>query len=66
MTADRDEARRLLAAGVHVALVLPAGETAPEAGAGPGRLAVLVGDPADPAVAAAADEMAGELFGPAS
>jgi hypothetical protein len=59
------EAAAGVAAGLDVVLI--AGEGAvPDLGglraAGSGRLALLVGDPHDPATASAAAEMAGELF----
>ena len=69
----------MVAAGSDVVLIVPEGAGAGHGGraaAGPGvpgggapaagRLAVMVGDQADPAVRAAADEMDRELFGPAA
>lgn len=61
---DLAEVGRLRAAGIHVVAVVAPGEPSPPAEGGPGRLAVLVGDAGDPAVVAAAEEMALELFGP--
>jgi hypothetical protein len=58
-----DEADRLTRQGVNVVLVVDpvAGAVARPIG-GPGRLAVMVGRLDDPAVRAAALEMAAELF----
>jgi hypothetical protein len=61
---DVAAAVEFLAGGINVVLVIDPGcaqvEVPPD---GPGRLAVLVGRPADPEVLAAAEEMAAELFG---
>ena len=63
VVASVEEAAELVQQGVNVVLVLD-----PGAGAvvgptgGPGRVALLVGDTDDPAVMAAAREMAAELF----
>jgi hypothetical protein len=63
---DWDEAVRLLVEGHSVVLLLdvdarPCGPVP----AGPGRLAVFVGSPSDPAAWEAARAMAAELFGSA-
>jgi hypothetical protein len=61
---DVGAAAGLLARGVNVVLVVDPGVgqvTLPAAG--PGRLAVFIGRPADPGVRAAALAMAAELFG---
>jgi hypothetical protein len=61
---DPAEAERLVSAGAAVVLILSPGDEAIGQPAGPGRLAVLVADPAEPGSgAAAAAEMAVELFG---
>lgn len=60
VTADGDDASRRRAAGEHVVVVVAPGGPVPDGG-GPGRVAVLVGDPADPATWDAARELAGEL-----
>ena len=60
---DPGEAARLVGSGADVVLVT-AGAGHPAGTPGPGRLAVMVGDPADRRVAAAAAEMDRELFGP--
>jgi hypothetical protein len=60
VTGDAEEARRLVAAGQRVVLVV-----APDAGAVepiPFRMALMVGDLSDPAVRVAAEEMAAELY----
>jgi hypothetical protein len=72
VTSDHAEALRLVAEGTPVVLVIPGGDGAqalgrslagaPDAGGRERLLAVLVGDPTDPAVVAAAQEMAGELW----
>jgi hypothetical protein len=61
---DPQEAARLIAEGRSVVLIVEE-ETTPVAGwgAGPGRLALLVGSLADPAAWAAGRAMAAELFG---
>ncbi len=59
---DRETALALTMQGTDVILVVAAGAPA-AVSAGPGRLALMVGDPGDPAVAAAAAEMNAELFG---
>lgn len=63
------EARRVLDRGGDVVVVVAPGDVGEAAAevvelraGGPGRLAVMVGDPADPGVLAAAAEMAVELF----
>jgi hypothetical protein len=65
-----DAARQALAAGESVVVVdgaaAVAGLLAEHDVDGRGRLAVLVGDPRDPDVLAAAEAMALELFPPAS
>ncbi|MDQ6838855.1 MAG: hypothetical protein M3137_11120 [Actinomycetota bacterium] len=67
--ADRlQDAADLVAQGQEVVLLVPAA-TAPEAmtalgdGAGPGRVALFVGDPVKPSDHAGAEAMAAELFG---
>jgi hypothetical protein len=61
---DVATAMELLAGGINVVLVMDPGcSYVPVPPDGPGRLAVLVGRPADPGVLAAAEEMAAELFG---
>ena len=62
ITADPNEARAAREQGVDVVLVVRPGTLVDEVGA-PGRLAVLVGDPTDPAVERAAADMESELFG---
>lgn len=62
VTADPGEAEGALGRGEKVVLIVPPGAEGAAAAARPGRLAVLVGDPADPAVWAAARAMTGELF----
>jgi hypothetical protein len=61
---DVAAAAELLAGGINVVLVMDPGcgqvAVPPD---GPGRLAVLIGRPADPGVLVAAEEMAAELFG---
>lgn len=59
MTDDPDEALAAAATGSPVVLIVAPGRYAP---ARSGRLAVLVGDPADPAVRRAAAEMEAELY----
>ena len=66
ITADPDRASEAVARGAAVVLVVPAepeGRAAqtPRPAASP-RLAVLVGDHADPSVRAAAEQMHAELF----
>jgi NADPH-dependent ferric siderophore reductase len=60
VTDDPGEALAAAASGGRVVLILAPG--APVTPAQPARMAVLVGDPADPAVRAAASEMEAELF----
>jgi hypothetical protein len=69
VTADVGEAVRAVEAGMPVVLVgedaAALGEaisSAPDRGRRERLLAVVVGDPADPAVVLAAEEMAGELW----
>jgi hypothetical protein len=69
VTADPDEAARLVATGSPVVLVgasptalAAAVSTSGDNGGRQRLLAVMVGDPEDPAVMAAAGEMAGELW----
>jgi hypothetical protein len=72
VTSDRAEALRLVAEGTPVVLVIPGGDGAhalgrslpgaPDAARRERLLAVMVGNPADPGVVAAAQEMAGELW----
>jgi hypothetical protein len=72
VTSDHAEALRLVADGTPVVLVVPGGDGAhalgrslpgaPDAGSRERLLAVMVGDPSDPGVAAAAVEMAAELW----
>lgn len=60
VTDDPEEALSALARGWRVVLIVRPGSPGPPARAG--RLAVLVGDPANPAVRAAAAEMEAELY----
>lgn len=63
---DTDEAAGHVARGASVVLVVVAPDDADLHGlrrAGTGRVAIFVGDPADPTVQAAAAEMAAELGG---
>jgi hypothetical protein len=60
ITDDLAAAGAALAAGRSVVLIVAA--DGPVADPGPGRMAVMVGDAADPAVRAAAEEMERELF----
>lgn len=69
MTADQDEALRTVAAGSPVVLVAADAQSlgtllagAPDREQRERLLAVMVGDLGDPAVAAAAAEMAAELW----
>jgi hypothetical protein len=69
VTGDVGEAVRAVEAGVPVVLVGVDAEalgaavsSSPDQGRRERLLAVVVGDPADPAVALAAEEMAGELW----
>ena len=62
---DAGTALRRVAEGCDVVLVAAA-DSPPLRVAGPGRLAVMVGDPADRDVLAAASEMERELFGPSA
>jgi hypothetical protein len=57
---DPEEAARIVAAGGAVVLVVRPADAPVEWPAGPGRMAVFVGDPDDPA----ARSMAAELLGP--
>jgi hypothetical protein len=58
-----EEAADLMRRGTNVVLVLdPNAAPAVCPTGGPGRVAVMVGDSADPAVRAAAREMVAELF----
>lgn len=59
---DLSTALKLAVSGVNVVVVVPEGVECGELPEGPGRLAVLVGDPADPASRAAAAAMDAELF----
>jgi hypothetical protein len=59
---DAGSALALVAAGERVVLVVTPDAPAVLDPGGPGRLAVMVGDPADPAVRAAARAMDAELF----
>jgi hypothetical protein len=61
ITDDLSKATEALADRQMVVLVAATAVVAPDPGAG--RLAHMVGDPDDPAVRAAAEEMEGELFG---
>ncbi len=61
VTSDAAAAVEAVGSGECVVLVLPEGESPPRP-AGPGRLAVMVGDRTDPAVVEAAGEMHRELF----
>jgi NAD(P)-dependent dehydrogenase (short-subunit alcohol dehydrogenase family) len=64
VTASLEEARRRVAAGEHVVLVVDPGDSAGVAAQlapGPGRASLMVGDVSDPLVRQAAEEMAAEL-----
>ena len=61
VTDDPEVALSAVARGCRVVLIL--GPDAPVTPAQAGRLAVMVGDPADPAVRVAASEMEAELYG---
>jgi hypothetical protein len=62
--ASAAEAVRLVAGGGHVVLIVAdaGAPLPPELHVGPGRVAIFVGDPTDPAVRAAAEDMGQELF----
>jgi hypothetical protein len=61
---DPQEAARLIAEGRSVVLIVEEERTPVSGlGAGPGRLALLVGSPADPVAWEAGRAMAAELFG---
>lgn len=60
VTCDRQEAAAALDRGEAVVLIIP--HDADGAAPAPGRLAVIVGDPDDPAAWEAAREMERELF----
>ena len=62
VTADGEEAQAALERGERVVLIVPGGTGCGAPSAVPGRLALFVGDPADPAVWDAASAMAVELF----
>jgi hypothetical protein len=63
---DQEEAARLVSEGRNVVLLVDRAATPiGPVPSGPGRLAVFVGSPADPASWDAARAMASELFGPA-
>ena len=57
-------ALELVASGSDVVLLLPPGAKPGPFPDGPGRLAVMVGDPRDPETLAAAEAMYTELFSP--
>lgn len=59
---DLEAALRLVGSGANVVVILPEGTQCGELSEGPGRLAVLVGDPEDPASREAASAMDAELF----
>lgn len=59
---DPGTALRLVGSGRHVVVVV-AEDAPPLRPSGPGRLAVMIGEPADARVSAAAAEMDRELFG---
>lgn len=63
---DKEAASRLVADGVDVVVVLGPGQALGPFPDGPGRVAVLVGDAADPADLEAAASMGAELFGPSA
>jgi hypothetical protein len=54
----------LVASGTDVVLMVPEDADCGPIPEGPGRLAVMVGHPADPATRAAAEAMHAELFAP--
>jgi cephalosporin hydroxylase len=62
VTADPAEALQLIQQGRDVVLIVGDETDVPPAARGAGRLALMVGDPSDPATAAAAREMDDELF----
>jgi hypothetical protein len=62
VTDDLDEALRLVQQGADVVLIVGEETSVPPIRQGTGRLAVMVGDPADPATRSAAGEMDEELF----
>jgi hypothetical protein len=62
VTGDAEEARRWVAAGHRVVLVVASDATVLRPI--PARMALMVGDLSDPAVRAAAEEMAAELYAP--
>jgi hypothetical protein len=63
VVAELGAALRLVASGADVVVMVHEGAPVVEHVVGPGRLAVMVGDPRDPATRAAAEAMEAELFG---
>jgi len=63
MAEDVSVAFALVFSGSNVVLVIPEGFDPGPLPDGPGRLAVMVGEPGDPATRAAAAAMDAELFG---
>lgn len=63
---DVTAASELVASGFEVVLVVPEGSDPGPLPEGPGRVAVMIGDPGDPEVRAAAEAMHAELFPPRS
>ena len=61
---DLATALELVASGSDVVLVIPEGADPGPLPVGAGRLAVMVGDPTDPATITAAKAMHAELFSP--
>lgn len=59
---DLGTALRLVESGANVVVIVPEGTECGEPPEGPGRLAVLVADPEDPASREAASAMDAELF----
>ena len=59
---DVTAALELVSSGSDVVLLLPPGVVPGRFPDGPGRLAVMVGEPADPEAIAAAEAMYAELF----
>lgn len=63
VTENVSEAAELVRSGASVVLVVPAEVDLGPLPDGPGRLAVMIGDPHEAGTRAAAEAMAAELFG---